>query len=150
MKLLVVLFFVMGCASTPKNSPVIREANQLPVKTYQQKKAKITKVLNSHKEISQEDREVIEKTLFDALDKSKMLRERESKLILQAINLTLVEKGKFRELVLIKSELKKIYGQKYEHLEETINTLKQKIGIKPANAPLMEDLGTADLFYIPN
>ncbi|MAZ49059.1 MAG: hypothetical protein CME65_10875 [Halobacteriovoraceae bacterium] len=143
--LLIGLFVLISCAQTEK--AVVKQAKKLEPKTIAEKRVKIKTVLNNHPEFSKSQRDKIEKVLMSALDRSETLRAKESQLIQQILNKTIVDKGSYNELLALKSEINKVYEQKYSNVDKTVSELKELIGISPKNNAITEEIGGIDLFH---
>lgn len=143
--LLIGLFVLISCAQTEK--AVVKQAKNLEPKTIAEKRVKIKTVLNNHLEFNKSQREKIEKVLMSALDRSELLRDKESQLIQQILNKTIVDKGSYNELLALKSEINKVYEQKYSNVDKTVSELKELIGISPKNNAITEEIGGIDLFH---
>ena len=125
--LLIGLFVLISCAQTEK--AVVKQAKNLEPKTIAEKRVKIKTVLNNH------------------LEFNKSLRDKESQLIQQILNKTIVDKGSYNELLALKSEINKVYEQKYSNVDKTVSELKELIGISPKNNAITEEIGGIDLFH---
>lgn len=143
--ILISLFILTSCAQTKPT--VVKQAYDIEPKSIEQKREKIKDVLASHKEFKSDQRAKIEKVLMAALDKSEKLRVKESQLIQQILNKTIVEKGSYNELLTLKKEMDKLYEEKYSNVDKTVNQLKSLIGIDPKNDTITEELGTIDVFH---
>ena len=139
MKILILLFVLTGCA-TKNSSKLVAESYDLIPKSLEQKKMDVHEMLGSHKEFNEATKLKIENILISSLEKSQTLRERESQLVQQISNYTIVKKASFDEMVKLKLELKKLYNTKYKNFESAINRLKKIVGIKQFNSSLMEDI----------
>jgi len=139
MKILILLLALTGCA-TKNNNKLVKESYDLTPKSLEQKKMDVHKMLGIHKEFDETTKLKIENILISSLEKSQKLRERESQLVQQISNYTIVKKASYDEMVKLKSELKKLYNTKYKNFESAINRLKKIVGIKQFNSSLMEDI----------
>lgn len=140
MKSLPILFLLLltSCASSSKNE-VVMSSKELKPKTLEQKKIDIKKMIAENKNYDAKKKERLEEILITAINKSHELRVRESQLIQQITNYTIVEKGKYDDLVSLKKELKQLYKQKYKNFEQATNDLKKCVGISLNNQELLDD-----------
>lgn len=145
MKVFLLMLLFVGCASD-KNHQIIKESQNLPVKSIEQKKADIKEMVSEHSELDRNKREKVEKILISSVDRTDKLRKRESQLIQQITNYTIVQKGTHKQLSVLKSELNDLYKEKYKNYEVAIGQLKDVLGLKPENQQLIQDR-RMDIFF---
>jgi chromosome segregation ATPase len=132
------LLFSISCAISEK-SPAVKASRERSVKSIDEKKELIKKMLDEHPEYSQKTKDKIQSILISSLNTIEDLRKRESQLIQQIAHCTMVEEKSFEEMSALKRELKKVYNQKYENLEKAVNQLKALLGVTPENNYLTND-----------
>jgi hypothetical protein len=138
MKFLFFLIVLSSCAS--HNNKVVDESYDLNPKSLKAKKAHVHEMLGKHNEFDSATKDKIEKILISSLETSQKLRIRESQLVQQISNYTIVKKANYQELVKLKAELKNLYNTKYINFETAINNLKEIVGIKEFNDSIMQDI----------
>lgn len=140
MKLFFMLLIVTSCASHKNQNKLVRESYKLEPKTLEEKKVDVHRMLEKHSEFDSATKDKIENILIKSLEVTQKLRIRESQLVQQISNYTIVKQASYGQMVKLKSELKKIYNTKYLNFETAINNLKEIVGIKEFNDSIMQDI----------
>jgi Zn-dependent metalloprotease len=140
MKLFFMLLIVTSCASHKNQNKLVRESYKLEPKTLEEKKVDVHRMLEKHSEFDSATKDKIENILIKSLEVTQKLRIRESQLVQQISNYTIVKKANYQELVKLKAELKNLYNTKYINFETAINNLKDIVGIKEFNDSIMQDI----------
>lgn len=137
--LLFLIVFISSCASKTNQQPV-KDSLAIKATTLQEKKVIVLQTLAKHPEFTQLKKEEIKKILITSLEKTEKLRERESQLLQQIIQYTIVKKGSYGQIVALKSELRTVYDSKFNNFDKAITKLKNIVGITAQNKEFVREI----------
>jgi hypothetical protein len=136
----VFMFSLFSCASTYHDDVIEDQSNYKPL-SYNKKKKDITKMIDKHSELNEDQKKKLKEVLVSSLSESTKLKEQESILIQQIANYSLVEeKTSLGKLNALKLELKSLYKKKYNNFESLIDKVKDIIGLDARNVDVVHDL----------
>lgn len=138
--LFTLLIAITGCA-TKAEKKIIEESKRNTPITLEQKKQLLKNLISKHDEFDKATKKKLEKSLISTLDRAQKLRDRESQLIQEILDQTLVKKTNYDLVLRLKKELKEVYSKKYANFNRAIIELKKVVGIRPDNQSLSSDLG---------
>ena len=139
MKLFLLLSFVLVSCASYQDKEVVKEAYQLEVRTYEEKRELLEDILSHHSEFDEAKKAEIEKLVDKSFIEGESLRKKESQLLAKILRLSIIEEGPAKELAILKKALKEVYVAKYKNFDSMVMDLKKVIGIYPKNQKLLDE-----------
>jgi F0F1-type ATP synthase alpha subunit len=137
--LLTMSLIIMGCSTTTQERIPTNSLNRHDPKSTAELKLLMKRMLDEHKELNEEKREKVKNILENGLDRSYLLKQKESQIVQVYFADVLVKDVSEKELNNVKEEIKRIYSDRVENFLQTFDEVNTVLGRDKKNEPIAND-----------
>jgi hypothetical protein len=131
---------LVSCASKKNSEEISQRVENVQPKNSSEMQTFAVEMIDSHQELTPEQRTSIKALLSKSLEKNAELKKEESKLIQVYLEDVIIKKVSKNELYSMKKKIKKVYDAKYENFITVFRELNKILGVSENNNEVSKDL----------
>jgi regulator of replication initiation timing len=140
LKFFLLTSLIISCASKKQSEPVNQRIENVQPKTHSEMQEFAVEMIDSHQELTPEQRVSIKELLTKSIEKNAELKKEESKLVQIYLEDVIVKKVPKSELYSIQKKMKKVYKDKYDNFIRVFQELNRILGVSEKNNEVSKDL----------